>query len=171
MDRGLAAVRGSRVHRAGACATYDAANRITTWDGTSFSYDLNGNLTSDGTTTYTWNARDQLSGPSGGASASFAYDGLGRRRGKTIGGRDNHFLYDGINLVQELSGGGTPTANLVAGLGIDETFTRADACGTSTLLTDALGSTSDDREISRQVKRVLVHKEECQTRLHDFRST
>lgn len=51
---------------------------MTGWGGTSFSYDLNGNLTSDGTTTYSWNARNQLSGLSGGASASFAYDGLGR---------------------------------------------------------------------------------------------
>jgi YD repeat-containing protein len=35
-------------------ATYDPANRLLTWDGTSYTYDLNGNLTGDGTTTYTW---------------------------------------------------------------------------------------------------------------------
>ena len=53
------------------------------------------------------------------------------------------FLYDGPNLVQEQSwpagaSGATPTGNLLTGLGIDETFTRTDATGTSTLLTDAL---------------------------------
>jgi RHS repeat-associated protein len=101
--------------------------------------DSNGNLTSDGTTTYTWNARDQLTGLSGGASASFAYDGTNRRRGKTISGTTTNFLYDGLNLVQELTSGGTPTANLLTG-GIDATFTRTDAGGTSTLLIDALGS-------------------------------
>lgn len=121
-------------------ATYDAGNRLQTWDATSFSYDLNGNLTGDGTTTYTWNARNQLAGLSGGASASFAYDGVGRRRGKTIGGATTNFLYDARNFVQELTSGGTPTANLLTGLGLDETFTRTDVGGTSTVLTDALGS-------------------------------
>ena len=124
-----------------ASATYDAANRIATWGSTSVSYDLNGNLANDGLTTYTWNVRDQLTGLSGGASASFQYDGVGRRRGKTISGITTNFLYDGLNLVQELTGGGTPSANLLTGLGIDEAFTRTDAGGTSTLLTDALGST------------------------------
>ena len=122
-------------------AMYVAANRITAWDGTTFTYDLNGNLTGDGTTTSTWNARDQLAALSGGTSGSFQYDGLGRRRTKTIGGTTTKFLYDGLNLVQELSSGGTPTANLLTGLGIDEIFTRTDSNGTSTLITGALGST------------------------------
>jgi RHS repeat-associated protein len=80
-------------------------------------------------------------GLSGDASASFQYDGLGRRRGKTINGTSTNFLYDVVNLVQELTGGGTPTANLLTGLGVDETFARTDGSGTSTLLVDALGST------------------------------
>jgi hypothetical protein len=58
-------------------ASYDAANRIATWAGRSFGYDPNGNLASDGLTSYTWNARNQLTGLSGGASASFAYDRRG----------------------------------------------------------------------------------------------
>ena len=48
--------------------------------------------------------------------------------------------YDEFNLVQELSGS-TPTANLLTERGIDETFTRTDAGGTSSFLVDALGST------------------------------
>src|SRR5438876_37924 len=39
------------------------------------------------------------------------------------------------------SAASSSTANLFTGLGIDETFTRADGSGTSTLLTDALGGT------------------------------
>jgi RHS repeat-associated protein len=124
-----------------ASVTYDAANRITAWAGTSFSHDANGNLTNDGTSTYTWNARNQLTGLSGGASASFAYDSLGRRRGKTVSAMTTAFLYDGFNLVQELSSAGTPIANLVIGLGIDKTFARTDGDGTKSLLTDGLGST------------------------------
>jgi uncharacterized protein RhaS with RHS repeats len=44
------------------------------------SYDANGNLTGDGTNTYTWDARNHLSAISGGSTASFVYDAFGRRQ-------------------------------------------------------------------------------------------
>jgi RHS repeat-associated protein len=106
----------------------------------SFTSDDNGNLTSDGVRTYTWDARDQLASVTGPVNASFGYDGFGRRRTKTIGGTTTEFLYDGLTPVQELSSG-TPTANLLTGLGIDEYFTRTDTGGVRNLLADALGST------------------------------
>jgi RHS repeat-associated protein len=121
-----------------AIASYDAGNRIASWAGQTFSYDANGNLASDGLTSYTWNARNQLTGISGGATASFAYDGTGRRRAKTTIGATS-FLYDGVNAAQELVGG-SPTANLLTG-SIDELFQRTDTVGTTAALTDALGST------------------------------
>jgi RHS repeat-associated protein len=123
-----------------ASATYDAANQIATWGSTSFTYDDNGNLTNDGTKTYTWNARNQLTALSGGVSASFQYDGLGRRRAKTVSGASTGFLYDGLNTVQELVSG-SPSANILPGLGIDEWLTRTDSAGARHFLTDALGST------------------------------
>jgi RHS repeat-associated protein len=122
-------------------ATYDDANQIATFGGTTFSYDANGNLTSDGSSSYTWTARNQLTGMSGSLAASFEYDGTGRRRSKTINGTTTNFLYDGPNFVQELSSNGTPLANLLTGLGTDETFMRTDANGSSSLLGDGLGST------------------------------
>ena len=61
---------------------------------------------------YTWNARDQLVSLTGPVNGSFAYDGFGRRRSKTVGGTTTQFLYDGLNPVQELASG-TPTANLL----------------------------------------------------------
>lgn len=36
--------------------------------------------------TYTWNARDELAALSGSVSASFNYDGLGRRHARTVSG-------------------------------------------------------------------------------------
>jgi RHS repeat-associated protein len=119
--------------------SYDAANRLLVWGGQGLSYDLNGNLASDGLTSYTWNARNQLVGLSGATSASFAYDGTNRRRGKSVNGTTTDFLYDGFNVVQELASGGMPNANLVAGA-IDDTFIRTDQAGVSTFLIDALGS-------------------------------
>jgi hypothetical protein len=102
-------------------------------------YDTNGNLVSDGVNTYTWNARDELVAISGAVIASFAYDALGRRISKSIAGVETKYLYNGLNMVQELSNG-SPTADLLTGLGIDEIFSRTDANGARHFLIDALGS-------------------------------
>lgn len=128
-----------------ASATYNANNQQTAFGTTTETYDLNGNLATSTeagvTTTYTWNARNQLTGISRtGLTASLTYDSFGRRTGKTINGTTTNFLYDVLNPVQEKNGG-TVTANLLTGLGIDEFFTRTDSVGVRALLPDALGST------------------------------
>jgi RHS repeat-associated protein len=116
-----------------ASASYDAANRLTQWGTTNLTYDANESMTNDGTNTFTWDARNRLSAMTG---ATFQYDPFGRRVNRS----GAKFLYDGVNRVQELSGS-TVTANLLTGLGVDETFTRADSAGVRDLLADALGST------------------------------
>jgi YD repeat-containing protein len=116
-----------------ASAVYNANNQLTQWGSATLTYDLNGNLTSDGTNSYTWNARNQLGALGGG---TFAYDAFGRR---TQNANGIQFLYDGANQVQELSGS-TVTANLLTGLGVDEILTRTDSAGARSFLTDALGS-------------------------------
>ena len=123
-------------------ATFDLNDRKTSFNGQVLSYDANGNLTSDGTNTYTWNARNQLTAISqGGATQmSYAYDALGRRISKAVqGGTPTQFLYDGNNAVQEAQGS---TINpILVGLGIDERFARNDVTGRTYLLTDLLNST------------------------------
>jgi len=71
--------------------SYGTANRQLTFGDKTFAYDDNGNLQSitdsNGTTLYHWNARNQLVGIGGpNVNASFVYDGLGRRRAKTVKG-------------------------------------------------------------------------------------
>lgn len=123
-----------------ASATYDAAHQLTQRGASSLTYDANGNMTSDGANSYSWDARNRLVGMSGtGLSATFQYDPFGRRSGKTVNGTSTGYLYDGHNVVQELSGT-TPVANMLTGR-TDEVFTRSDAAGTRTLLTDGLLST------------------------------
>ncbi|MGE0464158.1 MAG: Rhs family protein, partial [Vicinamibacterales bacterium] len=71
-----------------AAAVYDAANRGTAFGGATLAHDLNGNLTSDGSSTYTWDARDRLVGLNGpGLTGSFAYDATGRRTLATVNGQ------------------------------------------------------------------------------------
>jgi RHS repeat-associated protein len=116
----------------------NANNQITAWAGTTLSYDLNGNLTGDGSKTYAWTPRDELASISGAVSASFAYDAIGRRRSKTIAASQTAFLYDGLDFVQELSGASV-TANLITG-GMDEPFIRRESTVSSYPVGDALGN-------------------------------
>jgi RHS repeat-associated protein len=113
--------------------TYDSANQLTNWNGTSISYDANGNMLSDGSNSFNWNTRDQVASLNG---VSLQYDAFGRRTKNTSG---TSVLYNGPNAIQELSGS-TVIANLLSG-GVDEVFTRTDSSGSFTPLKDALGST------------------------------
>ncbi|MFM0472616.1 DUF6531 domain-containing protein [Paraburkholderia strydomiana] len=67
-------------------AQYNAANQLTRWAGKTFSFDLNGNVLSDGTNQYSWNEQGLLGQISGAATASFSYDMFGRRKDRTING-------------------------------------------------------------------------------------
>lgn len=125
-------------------AVFDAANRLTSLDGVTRSYDNEGNLTSDGTSTYSWNARGQLAGTTGAVgAAAIKYDPLGRRIGTTVGGETWNLRYDGDNLLVE-DGPGAADATYLSGLGTDSAVARVDGLdgtgGASALLTDRLGS-------------------------------
>ncbi len=114
-------------------------------------YDNNGNMASVtntcGTTNYTWNARNQLAGINGfkpdcsSLTASFKYDALNRRIEKTINGTTTQYVYDGMDIIQEINQDGTSKANYIRGLNIDEPLARIKADGTMRFYkTDALGS-------------------------------
>ena len=120
---------------------FNADNEMTAFNGTTLSYDANGNLTNDGTNTYTWEARNHLTAMSGGAMASFIYNALGRRMSKSIAASTTAILSDGFNPVQELDASDTPSANLLTGAQIDEYFQRSDSVGARSYLSDNLGST------------------------------
>src|SRR5260370_4620259 len=85
-------------------ATYDVDNEVASWNGTPFSYDNDGNLTNDGSKTYTWNARGQLVGMAGPVNAAFSYDPVGRRTGKLIGSQNTGFTYNGGAVAQHQNG-------------------------------------------------------------------
>ena len=129
-------------------ATYDAANRLTSWNGGApLSYDPNGNLTDDGVSSYTWNARNELASVDGPVDAAFSYDGFGRRTSTQFGGGPaTAFLYDGLDIARErlTNASGTTTAHFMTGAGLDTHIYREqsgpDGVKNRTFLTDVLGS-------------------------------
>ncbi|WP_443034380.1 RHS repeat-associated core domain-containing protein [Streptomyces sp. BE147] len=122
-------------------AVFGKDNRVTTFNGRSFTYDADGRLKNDGKRTYTWNARGQLSGltATGGASSLFTYDALGTRTAKTLGTTTKKYLTDGSNPLVEQDASGATAATVVTS-GLDEYLTRTENGATQIYLTDALGT-------------------------------
>jgi YD repeat-containing protein len=136
-------------------SSYDEANEMLSLDGATFTYDLNGNLETRkdacGTTTYTWDGRNRLTGISGfhedctPLSADFGYDALNRRIEKTVDGVTTQYVYDRWDIIQETTGGVvttfTRTLNIDEPLAFERSdgtvrYYMADALGTIIALTD-----------------------------------
>ena len=64
--------------RAATGSALNADNEMAAFNGTTLTYDADGNLTNDGTNTYTWDARGHLSTLAGTNVAVYQYDGLNR---------------------------------------------------------------------------------------------
>gem|GEM_PF-3983359 len=77
-------------------------------------YDSDGNLTNCAGRTYAWDAENRLLSvqSSGAVIANYKYDYMSRRYQKAVGSTTNIFLYDGWNLIHEIStSGSTVTTN------------------------------------------------------------
>jgi len=96
-------------------ASYNDVNEIVERNDRRYTYDANGNLTGDGTRTYTWDAENRLveiayvDQPE--KRSQFQYDGLNRRAVMTeTNGADNattNFLWDGTELLRGQTGAET----------------------------------------------------------------
>ncbi len=114
-------------------------NQIASIAGSVLTYDDDGNLTSDGTRTYSYDAENRLVKVAiGNSEHNYAYDYLGRRvqitRWDFVGGgwtqaTDQRFLYDGWNLIKEFSGSSTHVANYVWGLDLSGSAQGAGGVG------------------------------------------
>ncbi|MFH1149805.1 MAG: right-handed parallel beta-helix repeat-containing protein [Actinomycetota bacterium] len=87
---------------------YDGANRITS---PGFTFNANGNMTSDGQKDYFYDALDRLvrveDRDTHEVIATYTYDFMGRRTSKTVGGETTFFHYDGIKLIAETDTSGS----------------------------------------------------------------
>ena len=98
------------------------ANGLNQYDsvgGQPFSYDKNGNLTSDAESGFTFDTENRLIKVTGNQNAIIHYDPRGRLQYVTEGGRTTQFLYHGDSLIAEYQGG-TMTNRYVFGMGVDQ---------------------------------------------------
>lgn len=87
---------------------------------TTFTHDTQGNFTSDGYTTYTYDVENRLLTATGSDNATLTYDPLGRLFQMDSGSVTTRFLYDGDALVAEYNTSGTILKRYVHGSGVDE---------------------------------------------------
>lgn len=129
-------------------------NQYSAVGSNAYAYDANGNLTSDGGTTYTYDVENRLTGTSAGAALT--YDPTGRLWQVVKGASTTQFLYDGDALVAEYDGAGNMLKRYVHGTaeGQDDPLVEYVGSGTSApryLFADhqgsiiAVGDTSGNR--------------------------
>ncbi|MBI3867780.1 MAG: RHS repeat-associated core domain-containing protein [Verrucomicrobia bacterium] len=106
----------------------------------SFNYDINGNLTSDGLRSLSYDDANQLVSAQVATKwkVDYVYDGLGRmriRKEYTANGaqwtqtNETRFVYDGMLVVQERNAQNLPTATYTQGLDLGGTRDRAGGIG------------------------------------------
>jgi RHS repeat-associated protein len=105
-----------------------------------YTYDLNGNLLSDGTRNFVYDDENELIGAcvSNAWSNSFAYDGKMRRRveqdfawrGSTwVETNEVHFIYDGNVVIEERNAGNSPRVNYTRGSDLSGTMQGSGGIG------------------------------------------
>jgi RHS repeat-associated protein len=114
--------------------THNGLNQISASDGTSFTYDAKGNLTTDGTQTFTYSSENLLltRSPSSGGTYIAKYDPLMRLH-EVQGNTGPKFGYDGLNLILEVHPtSGSVLRRYVHGPGVDEPLVWYEGSGTTT---------------------------------------
>jgi RHS repeat-associated protein len=105
-------------------ATYNNLNQLTNLSGQPLTYDADGNLLSDGTRNYSWDAENRLIAISypgqTGKQTAFSYDGLGRRfslASTPVGGGSvvtTNYVWCGLSPCQARDQSGTPIREYLA---------------------------------------------------------
>ncbi|MFA6557968.1 MAG: RHS repeat-associated core domain-containing protein [Candidatus Obscuribacterales bacterium] len=131
---------------AGGTVTYGTASSVNTYPtvgGVAFSYDLNGNLTSDGTWTYGFDEEDRMiSASKAGVSLSMVYDPIHRQAQKQVGSSKARYIYSEWQRIADYDGAtGALSTRYVYGPGLDEPLVQVDTLGALTYChADRLGS-------------------------------
>ncbi len=109
----------------GGSASY-TANNMNAYSGIVYgssytpAYDNNGNLTSFGSTGYTYDRENRITAVNSGSTARYDYDALGRRIRKTAGSDTTNYYYSGLQVIEERNGRDSVKATYVWGRWIDD---------------------------------------------------
>ncbi len=115
---------------------YDSANRLTSVDGITYTWDDNGNLLNDGVNTYTYDHANRLKSVNRASlSTSYVYNGLGDRLQQTVNGVQETYLLNTTGGLTQVLVDGTNT--YLYGV---VRIAQQHATGTQYFLGDALGS-------------------------------
>ena len=123
-------------------------NEYTSVDWTTFTSDLRGNLTNDGSNVYSYDLENKLTAVNG--NINYEYNPSGLRIGKTVDGDTTDYVLDNNRVIEEWEDGELQR-KFIYGLGIDEPlvmetggnryFYYFDALGSVQNLTEENGST------------------------------
>jgi RHS repeat-associated protein len=102
-------------------------NQYTAAGPATFAYDANGNLTSDGGTSYVYDAENRPVSASGAHTATLSYDPLGRLWQVAAASGTTRFIYDGDHIAIEYDGAGALLRAYAYGPGADEPLFWYDA--------------------------------------------
>ena len=136
---------------------YDSDNRLTSFTGTSNTYDANGNLTGKGPDTFAYDFENRLTqSVIGGATSQYQYDGIGNRKTQIAGGLTKRFVQDTSGslsrMLAETDGAGAITAYYVYGRGLisriaangTPAYYHYDVRGSTIALSDTTGNLTDE---------------------------
>nr|WP_319491029.1 RHS repeat-associated core domain-containing protein [uncultured Desulfobacter sp.] len=116
-------------------------NQYTVVGGLNPAYDGNGNLTSDGTNTYAYNAENRLvTAVTPDHTAAYVYDPMGRRIEKEVDSVTTRYLHDGNQVIVEYNSTGTELRRYIYGPGIDQPVCMITSSATYYYQFDGLGS-------------------------------
>jgi RHS repeat-associated protein len=100
--------------------TTNGLNQYAAAGPATFTYDSNGNLTSDGSSTFVYDIENRLVSASGAKTAALTYDPMGRLFQVTGSSTNNRFLYDGDELVAEYDSAGVIANRYVHSDNVDD---------------------------------------------------
>jgi RHS repeat-associated protein len=92
-------------------------------------YDLNGNLTTDGTYAYEYDEENRLRSATGPNSVSYHYDPLGRRQSKSVNSTVTQYLSNDQEEIGEYSGSGSALRYYLNGHAVDEHLAQVEVSG------------------------------------------
>lgn len=122
--------------------TSNNLNQYESVNGVPYFYDGNGNLTDDGTRTFTYDDENRLITDHLSLS-TYSYDAFNRRISKTVDGATTYFVYHDDSVIAEFNQSGVLNAEYVLGPNIDEVLTMTRGGEDYYYFYDGLGSVTE----------------------------